>query len=447
MRKATTEEGNHTKELGIYAENYKRLPQKLFSLQGKLYLKAKREPRFKFYSLYGHICRMDVLEPALKQVTRNGGAPGVDGIRIKDITASTETKSQFLDSLQKELESKEYKVSAVKRVYIEKSNGKKRPLGIPTVKDRVVQTAICMIIEPIFEADFTDVSFGFRPKRSAHDALDRIKSTIDNGYCQIYDADLSSYFDTIPHDKLMKCLERRISDRHLLKLMRKFLKAPVNDNGDISKPTSGTPQGGIVSPLLANLYLHWFEVLFYSDKGPGTWARAHLTRYADDFVIMARFIDYRIKYWVSTTLEGHFGLEINKEKTSVVNLDNLDESLDFLGFTFRRAKSKFGTGKFTVLTPSVKSLLESKRKVREVIACNGWKKPIPDLIESVNRLLRGSCNYYSLGYARKYARDLTHEARVSLERNFKRRSQRPLKCPKGLSWYKFLHQRLGLIRP
>lgn len=446
MQKATTENGGNQEEFGVYTENYKRVPRKLFFLQRKLYLKAKREPSFRFYSLYGHIFRMDVLYSALKQVSSNKGSPGIDGVTIKDINSSDESRKQFLDKLHEELVFRNYKVSPVKRVYIPKSNGKKRPLGIPTIKDRVVQTAICLIIEPIFEADFTEVSFGFRPKRSAHDALKRIKGNLDSGYNQVYDADLSSCFDTIPHDNLMKCLEQRISDGHLLKLLRKFLTAPIDDNGDVNKPDCGTPQGGIISPLLANLYLHWFEKFFYSPSGPGTWAKAHLTRYADDFVVVARFIDHRIETWVSTKLEGKMGLKINQEKTSVVNLNIEGESLDFLGFTFRRTKSKFGNGKFTVLTPSIKSVKESKGKIREVIFSNGWKRPIPELIEMVNSKLIGCSNYYRLGYYRKAVRDLTYETRIALIRNFKRRSQRALKCPKGMSWYKFLHGKLGLVR-
>ncbi len=446
MQKATTENGDNQDDFGVYTENYKRLPQKLFFLQRKLYSKAKREPKFRFYSLYGHLSRMDVLDSALKQVSRNKGSPGIDGVTIEDINLSAESRKQFLCKLQEEIASKDYKVSPIKRVYIPKSNGKKRPLGIPTVKDRVVQTAICLIIEPIFEADFTEVSFGFRPKKSAHDALKRIKGNLDDGYNQIYDADLSSYFDTIPHSNLIKCLEQRISDGHLLKLLRKFLTAPINDNGDISKPDCGTPQGGIISPLLANLYLHWFEKSFYSPTGPGTWARAHLTRYADDFVIVARFIDHRIETWVSDKLEGRMGLKINQEKTSVINLNIEGESLDFLGFTFRRVIGKFGNGKFTVLTPSVKAVKESKRKIREVIFSNGWKRPIPELIGKVNEKLIGCSNYFHLGYHRKAFRDLTYDARSALIRNFKRRSQRAFKCPKGMSWYKLLHGKLGLVR-
>jgi RNA-directed DNA polymerase len=297
---ATTEDGQGIPE--IFAVNGKGLPGKLFALRQKLYLKAKREPKFRFYALYDRIYRLDVLEAAWTAVARNGGAPGVDGVTIEEIEATPGRREELLAALHQELRTKMYKPRAVKRVYIPKSDGRRRPLGIPTIRDRVVQTAALLILEPIFEADFQDCSHGYRPGRSAHDALVQINRNLRQGYTAIYDADLQGYFDTIPHDKLLKCVERRVADRSVLRLIRLWLKVPVEErDGDgrrrISRPASGTPQGGVISPLLANLYLHWFDVRFHRD-GPGQWAHARLVRYADDFVIMARYIGARITTWV-----------------------------------------------------------------------------------------------------------------------------------------------------
>ena len=280
------------------------LPQKLASLRQKLRRKASREKRFRFYSLYAHVHRRDTLEAAWKLVKANNGAPGVDNESIREIERREGGVRVFLTEIEESLREKTYKAEAVLRVYILKENGGERPLGIPTVRDRVVQMAVKLIIEPIFEVDFEDCSYGFRPGRSAHDALAVIRGALKQGLCAVYDADLKGYFDSIPHDKLLAWVQMRIVDGGVSKLIRMWLRAPVVDpSKDGGAPTikrnrTGTPQGGVISPLLANAYLHWFDKLFHRKDGPRQWANARLVRYADDFVVLARYIGPELRQWI-----------------------------------------------------------------------------------------------------------------------------------------------------
>ncbi len=428
------------------------LPDKLHTLRWKLNQKAKREPKFRFYALYDRVYRADVLEAAWKHVGKRGKACGIDGVTAEDILTEEDGVETFLSEIQDELKSKDYSPSPVKRVYIPKADGKKRPLGIPTLKDRVVQMAVVLILEPIFEADFSDSSHGFRPGRKAHDALESIRENLNAGRTQVYDADLKGYFDTIPHAKLMACVRMRVVDRNVLNLIKSWLKAPVieeDEKGQRQPPRKndkGTPQGGVVSPLLANVYLHWFDKAFSRPDGPGSWANARLVRYADDFVIMARYQGKRIDDWITERLEGWLGLSINREKTSVVRLKQGD-SLNFLGFTFRYDHDLHGRGNdYLNIFPSKKTLKKAREVIREKTGPHMCFKPTPAVVQDLNTYLKGWCGYFQYGYPRKSFRELGHYCRNRMVTHLNRRSQRKYHRPKAMSHYQYL-QHLGLFRP
>ena len=426
----------------------RKLPEKLSRLRRKLYLKAKREPKFRFYALYDRICRKDVLWAAWEQVRRNGGAPGVDGVTIDQVVNAEDGPDRLVEELHEALRTKACKPQPVRRVYIPKPDGKERPLGVPAVRDRVVQAAAVLVLEPIFEADFKDCSYGFRPKRSAHQALEAVRGHIRKGFREAYDADLKGYFDTIPHDKLMSALRMRISDRSVLALIRLWLKAPVVDEREGGPPRRsrrGTPQGGVISPLLANIYLHWFDKFFHDPDGPAQWADAKLVRYADDLVILARCQGGQLLQWVEAVLESRMGLELNRDKTRVVDLRHEGASLDFLGFTFRYDRDLKGRPwRYLNVTPSKKALSRERDKLRAMTDKRMCFKPVPALIRDLNRHLRGWANYFGYGYPRRAFREVNQHVRSRLIRHLRRRSQRPYCPPKGKSFYSHLKD-LGLV--
>ena len=373
-------------------------PEKIRSLQRKLYGKAKAEPAFRFYLLYDKICREDILRHAYARARENAGAPGVDGVTFEQIeTAGVEA---WLAGLREDLVSKTYRHDPVRRVMIPKPGGGERPLGIPTIRDRVAQTAAKIVLEPIFEADFEDSAYGYRPRRSAVDAVKETHRLVCRGYTDVVDADLSKYFDAIPHADLIKSVSRRVVDRHVLRLIKLWLTAPAEQRDGTGKrrmlggkgAKRGTPQGGVVSPMLANIYMNRF-LKHWRASGRGEAFRAYIVNYADDFVILSRGCAAEALAWTKATMTK-LGLTLNEAKTSLK--DARRESFDFLGYTVGPQRYRKDGHWYLGASPSKKSVQRVKTKIGDLLTSSN-KAAWPSVRKKLNRLLAGWTAYFGYG--------------------------------------------------
>mgnify|MGYP003542131487 CR=1 FL=1 len=422
--------------------------ERVRDFQRKLYQKAKQEETFRFYVLYDKVRLPHFLRESYKRCKANRGVAGVDGMTFEDVEVYGVDK--FLAEIGEELENRTYKPQPVLRVYIAKANDKTRPLGIPVIKDRILQMAVKLVIEPIFEADFEDSSYGFRPCRSAGDAVREIKQKLQEGKGEVFDADLSAYFDTIPHKELLQLIGKRISDKNVLHLIKMWLKAPVMENGRLTgrrKNKLGTPQGGVISPLLANIYLHELDKAVNREEGVFYQCGIKIIRYADDWVLMAKRMSQRALDYLNKLLKK-MKLKLNEDKSRMVNA--FDESFDFLGHTFRLDDDILGRKfrKYWNVEPSRKSQLKVRDKIREYLRHNGHKPP-QDVANDLNTITRGWINYFTIKgvtYPGRAKRDLRYYLRGKLTRYYKRKSQRKCKLY-NQGAFKVLVSRYGLIDP
>jgi RNA-directed DNA polymerase len=375
-------------------------PEKIRTLQNKLYLKAKGEPAYRFYLLYDKVWRADILSHAYRLCRANGGAPGVDGVWFDDIEEAG--LEAWLAALAAELREEKYRPEAVRRKVIPKPDGGERVLGIPTIRDRVAQQAAKLVLESIFEADFEPNAYGYRPKRGALDAVREVHHAIQHGEAHVVDADLSKYFDTIPHRELMQSVVRRVSDGKMLRLIKMWLKAPVEETDDRGQKHRrgagnsgvGTPQGGVISPLLANIYIHRL-LRTWKKYGLERHLGARIINYADDLVILCRS-----RFGAESALKAlrwivdRLGLRLNEQKTDLRHAR--EESFDFLGYTFGPMVSRRTGGRYLGVTPSKKRVKRFKQSLRTVLK-SGNQGRIGEVVAEVNRRTTGWANYFSVG--------------------------------------------------
>ena len=421
-------------------------PDKIRTLQRKLYRKAKAEPAFRFYVLYDKICRDDILHHAYRLARVNAGSPGVDGVTFERIEAAG--AQEWLAGLHEELVLRTYRPQPVRRVMLPKPGGGERPLGIPTIRDRVVQTAAKLVLEPIFEADFEDSAYGYRPNRGGGQAVKEVHRLICRGYTDVVDADLSGYFDSIPHSDLLRSVARRVVDRHVLHLIKMWLKAPVEERDDDGKrrmrggrnATRGTPQGGVASPLLANIYMnrflkHWRQ----TDRSEAF--RAHVVAYADDFVILSRGYADEALAWTKAVMTK-LGLTLNETKTSVRNARQ--EHFDFLGYTFGPEYFRKDGHWYLGASPSRKSVQRLKDKVGDLLV-PGDMGTWPDIRNRLNRLLRGWSAYFSYGTRLQAYRAVDHHVYESVRHFLVRRHHVPGRGNRRFS-YDYVYGDGGVMR-
>lgn len=408
--------------------------------QRKLHEKAKAEPKYRFYRLYDKTYREEVLEEAYARAKANGGTSGLDGETFDDIERKGVTG--YLAELRQEIRERRYKPQPVLRVYIPKPDGKERPLGIPTVRDRIVQTAFLLILEPIFEADFADSSYGFRPGKSAHDAVREIYKYLNWGCVEVYDVDLEKYFETVEHWKLMRLVARRIVDGQILHIIKQWLNCGYVEEGQHRQSKRGTPQGGVISPLLANIYLNPVDQAFErSGLGAISKGSIHLVRYADDMLLLAqKELGKGIALLEEYT--NRLGLTINREKTRMVVMDE-GRSVDFLGFRFHHVRDRKRKKRLMLVYPSPKSQERCREKVRTIIHHSAPLK-VKDQVQKVNRYLQGWVGYFRFGNAAAPLQGLAHFVEKRVRHVIWRRKGR-----RGYGWnklsYKYIYGQLGLF--
>jgi len=412
----------------------------LQELRRRIYLKAKAEPQWRFWGLYVHVCKPETLREAYRLAKHNNGAPGIDGVTFESIERNG--LEAFLEQIHKELSTRSYLPMRNRRKEIPKGNGKVRVLGIPTIRDRVVQGALKLILEPIFEADFQPGSFGYRPKQHPHEAVNRVATAICMNKTCVIDLDLRAYFDNVCHDLLLSKVAERVQDSEVMHLLKLILKASGK---------KGVPQGGVISPLLSNLYLNEVDRMLERARDVtrnGQYTRVEYARFADDLIVL---VDgkYGRREWLMASIQkrlreefAQLKVELNEDKSRVVDLANSDASVGYLGFDFRRLRSRKGKWRAD-RTPQCKKRTALVRKLKEIFQ-HHRSQPIQGVINEINPILRGWVNYFRIGNSTKCFNYVRHWVERKIVRHMARAGKR-----RGTGWKGWssprLHTELGLF--